>query len=179
MFGTSVKRGAFCLTQRLYSFLFNSLRGKSSRLVSEQRSRKTEERDFRFGLPEKWNEGQKMEEGGGGGEGRKPSLPFFPTPPRSFTRAIFHAVSDSCASFFAPNPRETLATQAIFLRVLSWAWTLRQVSTTGVYAVACIKDNLHRPPVHSVCVTAARSLFCYPRRFPVHRKRESMIACSR
>ena len=104
MLGSSVKRGAFCLTQRLYSFLFNSLRSKSSLFVSEQRSRKTEERDFLFGLPEKWNEGQKMEEGGGGGEGRKPSLPFFSTPPRSFTRAIFHVVSDSCSSFFAPKP---------------------------------------------------------------------------
>ena len=99
MLGTSVKRGAFCLTQRLYSFLFNSLRSKSSRLVSEQRSRKTEERDFRFGLPEKWKRGE-----GKGKEGNLPYLSFFPTPPRSFTRAIFHAVSDSCSSFFAPKP---------------------------------------------------------------------------
>ena len=46
-----------------------------------------------------------MKEEGGGGEGRKPSLPFFTTPPRSFTRAIFHAVFDSRSLFFAPKPR--------------------------------------------------------------------------
>ena len=28
----------------------------------------------------------------------------FPTPPRSFTCAIFRAVFDSCSSFFAPEP---------------------------------------------------------------------------
>ena len=32
------------------------------------------------------------------------SLPFFLAPPRSFTRAIFHADMDSCYSFFAPKP---------------------------------------------------------------------------
>ena len=31
-------------------------------------------------------------------------LPFFPTPPRSFTCAIFRAFFDSCSSFFAPKP---------------------------------------------------------------------------
>ena len=30
--------------------------------------------------------------------------PFFPTPPRSFTCAIFRAVFDSCSSFFTPKP---------------------------------------------------------------------------
>ena len=30
--------------------------------------------------------------------------PFFPTPSRSFTCAIFRAVFDSCSSFFAPKP---------------------------------------------------------------------------
>ena len=49
----------------------DSLRSKRFRLVSEQK--KTEERDFRFWPREKWNESQKMKEGGGrgGGEGRK------------------------------------------------------------------------------------------------------------
>ena len=46
-----------------------SLHSKRFRLVSEQK--KTEERDFRFWPREKWNESQKMREGGGGGEGRK------------------------------------------------------------------------------------------------------------
>ena len=46
-----------------------SLRSKRFRLVLEQR--KTEERDFRFWLREKWNESQKMKEGGGGGDGKK------------------------------------------------------------------------------------------------------------
>ena len=45
-----------------------SLRSKRFRLVSEQK--KTVEGDFRFWSPEKWNENQKMKEGGGGGEGR-------------------------------------------------------------------------------------------------------------
>ena len=31
-------------------------------------------------------------------------LPFFPTPPGSFTCAIFRAVFDSCSSFFVPKP---------------------------------------------------------------------------
>ena len=46
----------------------SSLRSKRFRLVSEQR--KTEERDSRFWPREKWNKGQKMKVGGGGG-GRK------------------------------------------------------------------------------------------------------------
>ena len=46
------------------------MRSKRFRLVSEQK--KTEERDFRFWPREKWNESQKMKEGGGDGkEGRK------------------------------------------------------------------------------------------------------------
>ena len=52
-----------------YKWLKYSLRSKRFRLVSEQR--KTEERDFRFWPREKWNESQKMKEGGCGGEGRK------------------------------------------------------------------------------------------------------------
>ena len=52
-----------------YKWLKYSLRSKRFRLVSEQR--KTEERDFRFWPREKWNESQKMKEGGWGGEGRK------------------------------------------------------------------------------------------------------------
>ena len=58
-----------------------SLRSKRFRLVLEPR--KTEERDFRFWSCE--------------------TLLFFPTPPRSFTRTIFHAVFDSRSSFFAPK----------------------------------------------------------------------------
>ena len=46
-----------------------SLRSKRFCLVSDQR--KTEERDFRFWPREKWNESQKIKEGGGGGEERK------------------------------------------------------------------------------------------------------------
>ena len=41
-----------------------------------------------------------------------------------------------------------------------YQWTLTQVFTPRVYTVACVKDKLHRPPVHSVYVTAGRSLFC-------------------
>ena len=48
---------------------FSSLRSKRFRLVSEQRN--TETGDFRFWPREKWNESQKVKEGGGGGEGRK------------------------------------------------------------------------------------------------------------
>ena len=62
-----------------------SLRSKRFRLVSEQK--RTEERDFRFWPREKWNETQKMKEGGGGGEGRK--LPFFPTPSPLFYLPYF------------------------------------------------------------------------------------------
>ena len=45
-----------------------------------------------------------MKEGGGGRKGR--NLPYIssPPPPRSFTRAIFHAVFDCHSSFFAPKP---------------------------------------------------------------------------
>ena len=46
-----------------------SLRSKRFRLVSEQRN--TEEGDFRFWPREKWNESQKVKEGGGGGKRRK------------------------------------------------------------------------------------------------------------
>ena len=46
-----------------------SLRSKRFRLVSAHR--KTDERDPRFWPREKWNESQKMKEGGGGGERRK------------------------------------------------------------------------------------------------------------
>ena len=46
-----------------------NIRSKRFRLVSEQK--KTEERDFLFWPREKWNDSQKMKEGGGGGEGRK------------------------------------------------------------------------------------------------------------
>ena len=71
--------------------LTNSLRSKRFRAVSDQR--KTEERDSRFWPREKWNERQKMKEGGGEGEGPTPS---------PLTRAI---------SF--QNSTETLASQAI------------------------------------------------------------------
>ena len=40
----------------------------------------------------------------GEGERKEVSIPFFPTPPRSFTYAIFRAVFDSRSSFFAPKP---------------------------------------------------------------------------
>ena len=45
-------------------------------------------------------------------EGKDVSFLFSPTPPRSFTCAIFRAVFDSCFSFFAPDRTETLVTQA-------------------------------------------------------------------
>ena len=50
----------------------HSLRSKRFRLVSEQK--KNEEGDFRFWPREKWNESQKMKDGGGRGEGRKETL---------------------------------------------------------------------------------------------------------
>ena len=50
----------------------DSQRSKRFRLVSEQRN--TEEGDFRFWPREKWNESQKVKEGGGGGEERKETL---------------------------------------------------------------------------------------------------------
>ena len=58
-----------------FSNRMGSLRSKRFRLVSEQK--KTVERDFRFWPREKWNENQKMKEGGGGG---KRFLPLFPKP---------------------------------------------------------------------------------------------------
>ena len=74
---------------------FSSLPSKRfRRLVSEQK--KDRGKGFSVWPREKWNENQKMKEGGGGGEGR--------TPPSSFTCAIFRAVFDSCFSFFAPEP---------------------------------------------------------------------------
>ena len=50
----------------------SSLRSKRYRLVSEQK--KTVEGDFRFWSRVKWNENQKVKEGGGGGEGRKEGM---------------------------------------------------------------------------------------------------------
>ena len=47
-----------------------------------------------------------MKEWGGGEEGRKGFLPFFPTPSPLFTCVIFRAVFDSCSSFFAPKPHK-------------------------------------------------------------------------
>ena len=44
-----------------------------------------------------------MKEGGGEGEGRKPSFLLHP-PPRSFTCATFLAVFDSRSSFFSRKP---------------------------------------------------------------------------
>ena len=43
-------------------------------------------------------------------EGKDVAFLLSPTPPRSFTCAIFRAVFDSCSSFFAPDRTETLAT---------------------------------------------------------------------
>ena len=43
-------------------------------------------------------------------EGKDVAFLLSPTPPRSFTYAIFRAVFDSCSSFFAPDRTETLAT---------------------------------------------------------------------
>ena len=130
-----------------------SLRNKRFRLVLEQR--KTEERDFRVWPREKWNESQKMKEGGGEGEGKernacrqtprfwKPTfasersawlarlveqywLPFSPPPPRSFTCAIFRVVFDSRSSFFAPKPpTETLAIRRLALYARSALPSLR------------------------------------------------------
>ena len=45
-------------------------------------------------------------------EGKDVAFLFSPTPPRSFTCAIFRAVFDSCSSFFAPDRTETLVAQA-------------------------------------------------------------------
>ena len=79
------------------------------RLVPELK--KTEEWDFRFWPREKRNESQKMEEGEGEGDGRKLFLSS-PPPPRSFTCAIFRAVSDSRSRSLTLNHKETLTTQA-------------------------------------------------------------------
>ena len=46
----------------------SSLRSKRFCLVSKQK--RAVEGDFRFWSREKWNENQKIKEGGGGGEGR-------------------------------------------------------------------------------------------------------------
>ena len=58
-----------------------------------------------------------MKEGGGGGEGRKPSFLPRPSPPRSFTCAIFRAPFFARSLTLAPrslllNRAETLAAQA-------------------------------------------------------------------
>ena len=53
-------------------------------------------RDYDETRARKWKRGE--------GEGKEGNLPFFPTPPRSFTRAIFRAVFDFRSSFFAPKP---------------------------------------------------------------------------
>ena len=83
-----------------------SLRSKRF-LVSEQR--KTEERDFRFWPREKWNESENRKRGR---EKRTRCFhPFFPTPPRRFSRAIFHAEFDSSSSFFGPKPHGNVEAQ--------------------------------------------------------------------
>ena len=56
---------------------------------------------FGFGRARNETRAKKMKEGRGGGEGRFLSSP---PPPRSFTCAIFRAVSDSRSSFFNPKP---------------------------------------------------------------------------
>ena len=66
----------------------SSLRSKSFRLVSEP---KKKTRNGIFGLTARE---MKRE-------------PFFPTPSRSFTCAIFRAVFDSCFSFFTPKPHRS------------------------------------------------------------------------
>ena len=64
-----------------------SLRSKHFRLVSEQR--KSEERDFRFWPSEKWNESQKMKEGGG-------FLPLLPTLSPLTRAALKHTTRPAC-----------------------------------------------------------------------------------
>ena len=89
----------------------SSLRSKRFRLVSEQK--KTVERDFRFWPREKWNENQKMKEGGGGGEGRKP-FPFFlrqPLPALLLSPFFARPLTLVPHSLLL-NRTETLATQA-------------------------------------------------------------------
>ena len=89
-----------------------SLRSKRFRLVSGQRN--TEEGDFRFWPREKWNENQKVKEGGGGGEGRKRSFPFFlPHPlPGLLLAPLFSRSLTLVPRSFLLNRTETLATQA-------------------------------------------------------------------
>ena len=64
----------------------SSLRSKRFRLLSEPKKKKT--RNGSIGFDRARNERE----------------PFFPTPPRSFTCAIFRVVFDSCFSFFTPKP---------------------------------------------------------------------------
>ena len=64
-----------------------SLRSKHFRLVSEQR--KSEERDFRFWPSEKWNESQKMKDGGG-------FLPLLPTLSPLTRAALKHTTRPAC-----------------------------------------------------------------------------------
>ena len=79
-----------------------NLRSKHFRLVSEQR--KTEERDFRFWPSEKWNENQKMKEGGS-------VLPFFLTPPLLLAPFFARSLTLAPRSLLR-NRTETLTTQA-------------------------------------------------------------------
>ena len=90
-----------------------SLCSKRFRLVSGQRN--TKEGDFRFWPREKWNENQKVKEGGGGGEGRKRSFPsFLPHPLLGLLLApLFSRSLTLVPRSFLLNRTETLATQAI------------------------------------------------------------------
>ena len=77
-------------------YLVNHLLASISILFSEQR--KTEEPHFQFWPSKKWNEIQKMKEGGGEGN-------LSPPPPQhSFTHTIFHLVCDSHSLFLALKP---------------------------------------------------------------------------
>jgi len=80
-------------------------------LVSEQR--KTKEWDFRFWPREKWNESQKMKEGGKGGEGRKETLAD-KHPLRSLLVPFFTRSLTLVPRSLLQNCMETLAWQAIF-----------------------------------------------------------------
>ena len=107
------------LSQVTLSWLENrlkiSLRSKRFHYVLEQR--KTEEGDFRFWPSEKWNESQKMKEGEW--KGKKGNLLSSPPPPRSFTCAIFRAVSLTLVPrSLLLNHTETLVMQA------NWKYTL-------------------------------------------------------
>ena len=88
--------------QRMFEFVRVNQRSKHFRLVSEQR--KTEERDFRFWTSEKWNENQKMKEGGG-------VLPFFLTPPLLLAPFFARSLTLAPRSLLR-NSSETLTTQA-------------------------------------------------------------------